>query len=47
MTFDQQPSRYDPNAFPASLRAVSFVLSIAVVGIIVFGAATTAAIALA
>ena len=42
--FDSQPAHFDPNAFPPVLRAVSLVLAIAVVGIIVFQAATTVAI---
>jgi hypothetical protein len=42
--FDPHPTHFDPNAFPPTLRAVSLVLSIAVVGIILFQAATTAAV---
>jgi hypothetical protein len=43
MQFDVQEAHYDPKAFSPTLRAVSLALSIAVLGIIVFQAATTAA----
>lgn len=42
--FDSHPAHFDPDAFPPALRVVSLVLAIAVIGIIVFQAATTAAI---
>lgn len=41
--FDPHPAHFDFNAFPPVLRAVSLVLSIAIVGIIVLQTATTAA----
>jgi hypothetical protein len=45
--FDPHPAHFDPNAFPPLLRAVSLVLSIAIVGIIVLQTATTAAAVIA
>ncbi len=41
--FDPHPAYFDPNAFPAVLRALSLVLAVAVVGTVIFQAATTAA----
>lgn len=41
--FDTRDAHYDPKAFPTSLRAVSLVLSGALVAVIVFFAASTAA----
>ena len=42
--FDPHPAHFDPNAFPPALRAVSLVLSVAVIGAILFQVATTAAV---
>jgi hypothetical protein len=42
--FDPHPAHFDANAFPPALRAVSLVLSLAVIGIILFQAATTSAV---
>lgn len=42
--FDPHPAYFDPSAFPPTLRAVSLVLAVAVIGIIFFQAATTGAI---
>jgi hypothetical protein len=41
--FDPHFSYLDPNALPPVLRAASLVLSLAIVGIILFQTATTAA----
>jgi hypothetical protein len=41
---DPHPAQFDPSAFPPLLRAVSLVLSIAVIGIILFEVATTTAV---
>ncbi|HYD71664.1 MAG TPA: hypothetical protein VEF55_00900 [Candidatus Binatia bacterium] len=45
--FDPHPAHFDPTAFPPLLRAVSLVLSVAIVGIIVLQTATTAAAVIA
>jgi hypothetical protein len=42
--FDPHPAHFDPNAFPPVLRALSVVLSVAVIGIIVFQTVTTVAL---
>lgn len=39
--FDPQPAYFDPEAFPPVVRAVSLVLSIAVIGTILFQLAVT------
>lgn len=45
--FDPHFSYIDAKAFSPTLRAVSFVLSLAIVGIILFQTATTAAAVIA
>jgi hypothetical protein len=45
--FDPHPAHVDSNAFPPLLRAVSLVLSLAVIGIILLQTATTAAAVIA
>ena len=40
--FDPHPAHFDPDAFPAPLRALSLVLSLAIVGFIFFQTAATA-----
>jgi hypothetical protein len=44
--FDPYPTHFDPNAFPPALRAISFALSLAIVGIVLFQTATAAAAAI-
>jgi hypothetical protein len=45
--FDPHFSYIDPTAFPPLLRAASLVLSLAIVGLIVFQTASTAAAVIA
>lgn len=42
--FDPHPARFAPDAFPPGLRLLSLVLATALIGIVVFETATTAAL---